>query len=256
MAENKDLKLPSRSYLEGFKARNEALWDKVKNNTFVNMVFPVKDVSEGHTEAILPLVVPGGNAAVQAGKTVLGELERPLVVSTSKTLGGTQSVGRPPLAIIPRTKESITMKYVLNSFKSALKGTKETNKTIQSQRVMTKANKEAGYKAIVEKQERQDVKKTQSLWDRKRGAYANRAKEEIIGDQNKPRLSPYFNLRDYYDYKPKSLEFNRRKCMEKLSKDFHFTESEFDKLFNESFQHLFKQFGGSLNYLNYVNELR
>ena len=62
--------LSGRNYWDGFKARNEALWDKVKNNTFVNMVFPVKEVSEGHTEAILPLVVPGGNATVQASNTI------------------------------------------------------------------------------------------------------------------------------------------------------------------------------------------
>jgi hypothetical protein len=59
-----NMKLPSRSYWQGFKARNEALWDKIKNNTFVNMLFPVQEVSEGNTESILPLVVPGGNAAV------------------------------------------------------------------------------------------------------------------------------------------------------------------------------------------------
>ena len=57
---DENLKLPSRNYWEGFKARNEALWDKLKNNTFVNMVFPVKEVSEGNTEAILPAVIPGG----------------------------------------------------------------------------------------------------------------------------------------------------------------------------------------------------
>lgn len=71
--EEQNMKLPSRSYWEGFKARNEALWDKVKNNTFVNMVFPVKEVSEGNTEAILPLVVPGGNAAVNAAKLIVGK---------------------------------------------------------------------------------------------------------------------------------------------------------------------------------------
>lgn len=72
MAEQ-NMKLPSRSYWEGFKARNEALWDKVKNNTFVNMVFPVKEVSEGNTEAMLPLVVPGSNAALNAAKVVIGK---------------------------------------------------------------------------------------------------------------------------------------------------------------------------------------
>lgn len=62
--------LSGRSYWDGFKARNEALWDKVKNNTFVNMLFPVQEVSEGNTQAILPLIVPGGNAAVRAANAV------------------------------------------------------------------------------------------------------------------------------------------------------------------------------------------
>jgi len=34
------------------------------------MVFPVEEVSEGNTAAILPLVVPGGNAAMQTVNTI------------------------------------------------------------------------------------------------------------------------------------------------------------------------------------------
>lgn len=68
--------LSGRSYWDGFKARNEALLDKVKNNTFVNMVFPVEEVSKGNTEALLPLVVPGGNAATNAAKLILRGTEK------------------------------------------------------------------------------------------------------------------------------------------------------------------------------------
>jgi hypothetical protein len=40
MPEN-DLKLPSRSYWDGFVARNSAMWDKIKDNPFINMFMPI-----------------------------------------------------------------------------------------------------------------------------------------------------------------------------------------------------------------------
>jgi hypothetical protein len=39
--ETNNMSLPSRSYWEGFKARNEAMWDKIKNNSFINMFIPI-----------------------------------------------------------------------------------------------------------------------------------------------------------------------------------------------------------------------
>lgn len=93
MAENNSLVLPHRSYLEGFKARNEALWNKIKNNPFVNMVFPVKEVSEGNTEALLQLVVPGGNAIKTTVKTIenLPLKTTKLVKKASRPKGGSVS---------------------------------------------------------------------------------------------------------------------------------------------------------------------
>ena len=55
----------NRSYLQTVKEGMQDAWEKAKDNPFVNMIFPVKDVSEGHTEALLPLIVPGGAAAAE-----------------------------------------------------------------------------------------------------------------------------------------------------------------------------------------------
>jgi hypothetical protein len=58
MPEN-DLKLPSRSYWDGFKARNSAMWDKIKGNTFVNMFVPIQEIEDGNSIAAVTAVVPG-----------------------------------------------------------------------------------------------------------------------------------------------------------------------------------------------------
>ncbi|MCI6614923.1 MAG: hypothetical protein MR750_06405 [Methanobrevibacter boviskoreani] len=55
----------NRSYLQTVKENLQTAWEKIKDNPFVNMIFPVKEVSDGHTEAILPLAIPGGGAVTE-----------------------------------------------------------------------------------------------------------------------------------------------------------------------------------------------
>jgi hypothetical protein len=75
MAETNNMKLPSRNYWEGFKARNEALWDKVRNNTYVNMFFPLEDLAEGNTLAVATSAIPGKQAITTTGKAILGQVD-------------------------------------------------------------------------------------------------------------------------------------------------------------------------------------
>lgn len=68
-------KIPSavgtnRTYWQTIKENAKDSWDKIKSNTFVNMVLPLEELSEGHTEAALPYVVPGGGAAARTVKGV------------------------------------------------------------------------------------------------------------------------------------------------------------------------------------------
>lgn len=58
--------VPSRPYWEVKREELARDWEKIKNNFFVNMVFPLQDLSEGHTEALIPYVIPGGGVARQA----------------------------------------------------------------------------------------------------------------------------------------------------------------------------------------------
>lgn len=69
--ETNNMSLPSRSYWEGFKARNAALWDKVKNNTFVNMFIPIRDIEDGNSIAAISGIIPGKQAVTTTTKTVV-----------------------------------------------------------------------------------------------------------------------------------------------------------------------------------------
>lgn len=55
----------NRSYLQTVKENLQTAWEKIKDNPFVNMIFPIKEVSNGNTEAILPLVIPGGGEVAE-----------------------------------------------------------------------------------------------------------------------------------------------------------------------------------------------
>ena len=79
MPEN-DLKLPSRSYWDGFVARNSAMWDKIKDNPFINMFIPIQDIREGNSIAAISAVVPGKQAVATAAKTVA----KPLLKEATK----------------------------------------------------------------------------------------------------------------------------------------------------------------------------
>jgi len=39
------------------------LLEDIRDNTIVNMFFPLREVSKGNTETLLPMIVPGGNVA-------------------------------------------------------------------------------------------------------------------------------------------------------------------------------------------------
>lgn len=82
MPEN-DLKLPSRSYWDGFKARNSAMWDKIKGNTFVNMFVPIQEIEDGNSIAAISAVVPGKQAVTTAAKT----MGKPLIEKTVASKG-------------------------------------------------------------------------------------------------------------------------------------------------------------------------
>lgn len=45
-------------------------WEKIKSNDVVNLFLPLEDLSAGHTEAIIPYIVPGSGAVVRSSKQI------------------------------------------------------------------------------------------------------------------------------------------------------------------------------------------
>ncbi len=60
----------NRSYGQVIKENVEGYLDKLTGNPFAEMLFPFKDVSQGHTEAMIPYIVPGYGTVKQGVKTV------------------------------------------------------------------------------------------------------------------------------------------------------------------------------------------
>ena len=60
----------NRSYWETIKENILSSWEKIKHNTFANMVLPFEDLSEGNTLALLPYTVPGGGVVRQSVKEI------------------------------------------------------------------------------------------------------------------------------------------------------------------------------------------
>lgn len=85
MPEN-NLKLPSRNYWDGFKARNSAMWDKIKGNTFVNMLVPIQEIEDGNSIAAITAVVPGKQAVATAANTVAKPLLKEATKSAAKRM--------------------------------------------------------------------------------------------------------------------------------------------------------------------------
>lgn len=77
----------NRTYAQTIKENLHDSWEKVKENPFVNFIFPVKDLSEGNTEALLPLVVPGGNQIAQTAKVVKPLIQKAFAVTISNGSG-------------------------------------------------------------------------------------------------------------------------------------------------------------------------
>jgi hypothetical protein len=50
----------NRTYWDTITENLRNAWEKIKTNTFVNMAIPLEDLSEGHTEALLPMLIPAG----------------------------------------------------------------------------------------------------------------------------------------------------------------------------------------------------
>ena len=68
----------NRSYWETIKENILSSWEKIKHNTFANMVLPLEDLAEGNTLALLPYVVPGGGVVRQSVKEIKAGAKPPL----------------------------------------------------------------------------------------------------------------------------------------------------------------------------------
>ena len=237
-----DLKLPKRNYLDVISAQLEPMWDKIKNNTFVNMVLPIQDLSEGNTQALLPAIIPGG----QAVKTTAKAMTKPLHAISFKT--ATQ--GKPLSNINPNTGKPITMQDIVEAIahngRTVYEGTSEA--AIKSKAIMDQASKQASYKAIIESQAKKDARKVDIK--RPRRQYTKHQVEEL-GSKDNPLLTSQIDVAREFKVDPrKTMEGNWNKFIKEMQEKFRFTKKEAEKIFNNNFSQYFKKQGGTINYLN------
>lgn len=236
------MKLPKRNYLDVISAQFEPMWDKIKNNTFVNMFFPLKEVSEGNTEAILPAVVPGAQAVKTVGK--------PLYVYSAKSLGAKIGRGRPASNINENTGLPITADDIIKAIQDngQVRYINTSEKEIKSIAKMEQANKRANYVQAIESQAKKDATKVDK--SRPRRQYTKH-KEEVLGSSENPLLTSQINVQKEFQYDPrKSAESNWNRFLNGMQTKFRFTKKEAEKIFNDNFSQYFKS-GGKINYLNF-----
>lgn len=240
-----DLKLPKRNYLDVISAQWEPMWDKIKNNTFVNMAFPIQDLSEGNTQALMVAAIPGG----QTVKTTAKTMSNPLYAVSFKT----SAQGKPLSNINPNTGKPITMQDIVeamvNNGRTVYEGTSET--AIKSKAIRDQASKQANYKAIIKSQAAKDARKADAR--RPRRGYTKQKVEEY-GHGDNPLLTSQIDVTKEFKVDPrKTIEGNWNKFIKEMQEKFRFTKKEAEKIFNNNFSQYFKKQGGTINYLNIFN---
>ena len=60
----------NRTYGQQIRENLQSAWEKIKENTFVNMILPLEELSEGKTEAVLPMIIPGAQPIKKVYQTV------------------------------------------------------------------------------------------------------------------------------------------------------------------------------------------
>lgn len=75
----------NRTYWDTITENFKNAWEKIEKNTFVNMAVPLEDLSEGHTEALLPMLIPAGQPVKTIIKTVQKNVPRSSRVSKKVT---------------------------------------------------------------------------------------------------------------------------------------------------------------------------
>lgn len=243
MADKKqDLKLPKRNYFDMISTQFEPMWDKIKNNTFVNMFLPIQDLSEGNTQALVTAAIPGG----QAIKTTAKVMNKPLHAVSFKTA----VQGKPLSNINPNTGNPITMQDIVeavaNNGRTVYEGTSEA--AIKSKAIMDQASKQASYKAIIKSQAAKDARQADKR--RPRRQYTKQKIEEF-GSKENPLLTSQINITREFKIDPrKGMEGNWNRFVKEMQQKFRFTKKEAERIFNDNFSQYFKKQGGTINYLN------
>lgn len=72
----------NRTYAQTVKENLQSLYEKLKSNTFINLLFPLEEVANGNTLAVTPYLIPAGGAVKTTAKLLTGK--QPMRISSGK----------------------------------------------------------------------------------------------------------------------------------------------------------------------------
>lgn len=203
------------------------------------------------------LAIDGADLPVKA---VAKRMNQPLEVYTAQTLGGKAGKGRPAKAKLDGTNKSITKRDVIEALRQYINPSKVNDETIK------KANWEATSAAVTKHTDQKAMNKAaaKSTGETRQNMTAKRAGHtpvQSVGKQvtqyDAERLTSGFTWQASPLGRTRAdgvmqqnwklfLEHAQKLKFDTKSKD---SVKELEKIFNTTYQHLFKKRGGSLNYL-------
>lgn len=257
MPEN-DLKLPSRSYWDGFKARNEALLDKITENGFAELVglapmlrYITGDPNTSSTEALVAPVAGTANVVSKGAQKVapvVKEAAEQVVEQVVKRRGRPPKVAKPAEAQLkPRVQK------VIDDVETMAKEKIDRIKTAYSDRKYRSTDKK--------------IKGIDT--DKQRAGYNTQGKDNLaegLDFWGNPKGTSYHPIENYnlnYKWNPKKGAEGNARDLEKFMKENHpdikyyhiesiwkYLMKNHPEQMKAAGYNLQYRFGGRINYLN------
>lgn len=203
------------------------------------------------------LAIDGADLPVKAAAK---RMNQPLEVYTAKTLGGKVGKGRPAKAKLDGTNKPITKRDVIEALRTYLNPSKVSKETVK------KANWEATSAAVAKHTDNKAMNKASSksagetrmnMTQSRTGHTPVQSVGKQVTQYDAERLTSGFTWQASPLGRTRAdgviqqnwklfLEHAQKLKFDTKSKD---SVKELEKIFNNTYQHLFKKHGGSLNYL-------